>query len=211
MGSFTKFEKRKADIKHKKKRSKQAFALLQVLLLPVWQGVELDSTHLEKFLGTERTTTQLRRTKNKTQQADHLWGAGPSRKRQADVEESYFEILVRQVVLQPQRVDALWWRLPGQLLDGVLLPAQLGQRILHQHHFGLGVLGLCMCVRVREDIKQKKMWVKYIFFYLKQHYWLSCLWQYYYLVPVMTNWLVTGRLMQLSSTHCPLLVEHRPT
>lgn len=32
-------------------RSKQAFALLQVLLLPVWQGVELNSTHLEKFLG----------------------------------------------------------------------------------------------------------------------------------------------------------------
>lgn len=29
---------------------KQALAFLQVLLLPVWQGVELNSTHLKKGL-----------------------------------------------------------------------------------------------------------------------------------------------------------------
>lgn len=29
---------------------KEAFAFLQIFLLPVWQGIELNSTHLKKFL-----------------------------------------------------------------------------------------------------------------------------------------------------------------
>lgn len=38
---------------------KQALAFLQVLLLPVWQGVELNSTHLKKRLRKKIAREQL--------------------------------------------------------------------------------------------------------------------------------------------------------
>lgn len=54
----------------------------------------------------------------------------------------HLEVLVGQVVLQPQRVHSLRQQFAGQLLDGVLQLAELSERLLHQHHLVLGALRL---------------------------------------------------------------------
>lgn len=103
---------------------KQTLAFLQILLLPVWQSVELNATHLKKILlkQTENLNVPLICQKS---QLNHF-NEPPS--------TSYLEVLVRQVILQAQRVHALWQRFPSQLLDGVLLLAELGQGLFHQDH-----------------------------------------------------------------------------
>lgn len=87
MSVFTKFEKKKSEkIKtaDKEKTGQTHFCFLspQSPLLPIWHGVELGSTHLKKFQGTERM--------RKIKQWNHWDVRCFSLVKQ---EESYFEIL----------------------------------------------------------------------------------------------------------------------
>lgn len=100
---------------------KEAFAFLQVFLLPVGEGVKLNPTHLKKVLKTFE------------KEAGHhtLWNVYVAHVSTASGQVSYPEVLVRQVIFEAQGIHPLWQRFPGQLFNRVLLPAELRQRLLH--------------------------------------------------------------------------------